>query len=108
MAVFASKTITTKAGRETEFEMLFAKLVKDVETHEHGTLLYQLCRMEPERYFLLEIYADDQAHRAHATSSHLWNIVPQLLACVEGEMEIQAYEPVGSFRNGTSIGTPAA
>ncbi len=65
-------TIQVKQGQEAEFEQVFKEMTAQVKAHEPGNLMYQLTRSraDPLTYKVLEMYADDDALKAHSSSDH--------------------------------------
>ena len=65
-------TIKVKEGQGPEFERAFADLAAKVKANEPGNVFYQLTksRTEPDTYKVLELYASEEALKAHGTSEH--------------------------------------
>jgi quinol monooxygenase YgiN len=65
--------MTVRDGRQAEFEAAFAEQAAKVRELEPGNQLYRLFRSPeaPQRYMVMEIYADETALRAHAEGAHL-------------------------------------
>jgi quinol monooxygenase YgiN len=61
------KHVLVKAGREREFEKLFADLREEMRKHEPGCVYYSLLksRTKPRVYIVEEQYRDEAALEAH-------------------------------------------
>jgi quinol monooxygenase YgiN len=79
------KTILVAAGREGEFERLFAELREQMRLHEPGCLLYSLHRSHtnPRAYTAQEQYRDQAAHDAHECSRHVREDSPRIRAVLD-------------------------
>lgn len=65
-------TIKIQDGKTGEFEKAFTDLAAKVKANEPGNVFYQLTksRTEPNTYKVLELYADQDALKAHGASDH--------------------------------------
>lgn len=65
-------TLQIQSDKTAEFEKAFARLASEVKANEPGNHLYRLCksRTEADTYKVMEIYADDEALKAHGSSAH--------------------------------------
>ena len=83
-------TLTVKAGKEQEFERLQTELSELTHASEPGTLVYDVLksRSKPRTYVVYGRFKDDAAFNAHQTSSFHDRLVPPIMACVEGEMDL--------------------
>ena len=68
-------TLKIQSDKIAEFETAFATLATEVRANEPGNHLYRLCksRTEADTYKVIELYADDEALKAHGTSTHFRN-----------------------------------
>lgn len=83
-------TLTIKAGKEQEFERLQKELSELTHANEPGTLVYDVLksRSKPRTYVVYGRFRDEAAFNAHQTSSFHDRLVPPIMACVEGEMDL--------------------
>ena len=83
-------TIRVQAGKETEFEGVFAQLARAVAANEAGNSYYKLFRTaETGVYKVLECYDDDAAVDAHRASDHFRTLGAKLGPCLAGAPEIE-------------------
>jgi quinol monooxygenase YgiN len=84
-------TLLVKAGQEAEFERLQEELSKLTHAEEPGTLVYDVLksRSKPRTYVVYGRFADEAAFQAHQASSFHDVLVPPIMACVEGDMDLQ-------------------
>jgi quinol monooxygenase YgiN len=84
-------TLVVKQGMEPEFERLQKKLSELTHAHESGTLVYDVIksRSKPRTYVVYARFKDEAAFQAHQASSFHDELVPPILACVDGEMDLQ-------------------
>ena len=84
-------TLAVKAGKEAEFERLQKELSELTHAAEPGTLVYDVIksRSKPRTYVVYGRFADDAAFQAHQASSFHERLVPPIMACVDGEMDLQ-------------------
>ncbi len=70
MAVGIIATLRVVDGKQDEFETGFAKMQEVVKADEPGCELYRLCRDKEDKtvYRVMEIYADEDARKAHGRS----------------------------------------
>jgi quinol monooxygenase YgiN len=89
------KTIQVTAGREAEFEQLFAELRERMRRTEPDCLLYSLIRSrsEPQKYFVQEQYRDEEALRIHEESAHGSEYFPKIRALLS-TIDVQYYDVV--------------
>jgi quinol monooxygenase YgiN len=83
-------TLTVKAGREREFERLQRELSEATHASEPGTLVYDVIksRSKERTYVVYGRFKDDEAFQTHMASGFHDRLVPPILACVEGEMDL--------------------
>ncbi len=83
-------TLTIKAGKEAEFERLQQELSQLTHRNEPGTLVYDILksRSKPRTYIVYGRFKDEAAFQAHQASTFHDRLVPPIMACVEGEMDL--------------------
>jgi quinol monooxygenase YgiN len=79
------KILVVAAGREREFERLFAELREQMRLHEPACFLYSLhrSRTNPHGYIVQEQYRDQAAHDAHECSKHVSEYSPRIRAVLD-------------------------
>ncbi|MEZ5741772.1 MAG: putative quinol monooxygenase [Burkholderiaceae bacterium] len=78
-------TIKVKDGHQQDFEAAAGKLVKAVNEHEAGCLLYTLNKGDdPLTYVFMERYQDDEAVKAHRASDHFKTYGREMGAFMDG------------------------
>ncbi len=84
-------TLAVKQGMEKEFERLQKELSELTHAQEPGTLVYDVIksRSKPRTYLVYGRFKDEAAFQAHQSSPFHDRLVPPILACVEGEMDLQ-------------------
>ena len=84
-------TLAVKQGMEKEFERLQKELSDLTHAQEPGTLVYDVIksRSKPRTYLVYGRFKDEAAFQAHQSSPFHDRLVPPILACVEGEMDLQ-------------------
>ena len=88
--------IMAKAGEETKLQGLLSQLIDvlaKVETCLGGEILHD--RGNPRRFLLVERWTDQPAHEA-ARAGLPEDLVNQLAACFDGEIDGSYYETVAS------------
>jgi quinol monooxygenase YgiN len=87
-------TIVVKAGKEAEFERLQKELSQLTHAHEPETLVYDVIkhRARPRTYVVYGRFKDEAAFELHMHSPFHERLVPPILACADGEMELQMYD----------------
>lgn len=83
-------TLVVKAGKEAEFEHLQRELSEITHATEPGTLVYDVIksRTKPRTYVVYGRFADEAAFETHMKSPSHDRLVPPILACVDGEMDL--------------------
>ena len=80
--------MTVKTGREREFEQACRALTEAVRQRERSVIYFEFFRLrEPRRYAVLESFPDEAAEHAHMNSPWLAEVLPTIVACVEGTWE---------------------
>ncbi len=87
-------TLVVKAGQEAEFERLQKELSNLTHAGEPDTLVYDVIksRTKPRTYVVYGRFKDDASFETHMASAFHDRLVPPILACVEGEMDLQMYD----------------
>ena len=87
--------MTVKAGREHEFEQVCRALAETVRRREPSVIYFEFFRLrEPRRYAVLESFPDEAAEHAHMNSSWLAEVLPTIVACVDGTWEREYLDPL--------------
>jgi len=83
-------TLLVKQGREAEFERLQKELSELTHAGEPGTLVYDVIksRSKPRTYVVYGRFKDEAAFQLHQSSPFHDKLVPPILACVEGDMDL--------------------
>jgi quinol monooxygenase YgiN len=84
-------TLAVKHGKEAEFERLQRELSELTHANEPGTLVYDVIksRSKPRTYVVYGRFKSEAAFQAHQSSPFHDRLVPPIMACVEGEMDLQ-------------------
>jgi quinol monooxygenase YgiN len=84
-------TLAVKDGREAEFERLQKELSELTHANEPGTLVYDVIksRTRPRTYVVYGRFKNEAAFEAHQSSPFHDRLVPPIMACVEGDMDLQ-------------------
>jgi quinol monooxygenase YgiN len=87
-------TLKVKAGMESEFERLQKELSELTHAHEPDTLVYDVIkhREQQRTYVVYARFKDDAAFEYHQKTSFHDRLVPPILACVDGAMDLQFYD----------------
>lgn len=90
-------TLNVLPGKEEEFEAAFGALAARVRADEPGNSVYQLTKSRTEAgvYKVLEIYADDDAIKAHRESAHFRELGARLGPCMAGRAVVEVLDAVG-------------
>jgi quinol monooxygenase YgiN len=96
MTVFIA-TLAVKPGKEKDFETLQRELSKLTHEAEPDTFVYDVIRHrdKPQTYVVYARFKDTAAFDFHQASPFHDRLVPPILACVAGDMDLQFYEFVG-------------
>lgn len=86
-------TLNVAAGREAEFERLQTELSEISHREEPGLVVYDVIRKQetPSTYVVYARFQDQAAFDLHQEADYHQRLVPPILACVEGEMDLQFY-----------------
>lgn len=86
-------TLNVAAGREADFERLQTELSEISHREEDGLLVYDVIRHseEPAKYVVYARFKDQAAFEFHQEADFHHRLVPPILDCVEGEMDLQFF-----------------
>ena len=86
-------TLNVAAGREADFERLQTELSEISHREEDGLLVYDVIRHteEPGKYVVYARFKDQAAFQFHQEADFHHRLVPPILECVEGEMDLQFF-----------------
>ena len=89
-------TLKVQDGKGDEFEAVFKNLMAQVKANEPGCLVYQLTksRAEAGTYKVLEIYANEDALKAHGQTEYFKAAGPKMGPCLAGRPEIEMLDAV--------------
>ena len=89
-------TLKVQDGKGEEFEGVFRDLMAQVKANAPGCLAYQLpkSRTEPNTYKVLELYANEDALKAHGQSEYFTAAGPKMAPCLAGRPEIENLDSV--------------
>jgi len=95
MIVFIA-TLNVAAGREADFERLQTELAEISHEKEPGLLVYDVIRHaeKPRTYVVYARFKDQAAFEFHQEADFHHRLVPPILDCVEGEMDLQFFEHI--------------
>jgi quinol monooxygenase YgiN len=87
-------TLQVAAGREKEFERLQTELSGISHREEDGLLVYDVLRHrdKPRTYVVFARFRDEEAFELHQQADFHQRLVPPILDCVEGEMDLQFFD----------------
>jgi quinol monooxygenase YgiN len=87
-------TLKVKAGMEAEFERLQKELSELTHAEEPATLVYDVIkhREQPRTYVVYARFKDEAAFEYHQKTAFHDRLVPPIIACVEGAMDLQFYD----------------
>lgn len=87
-------TLKVKPEREAEFEALQAELSALTHEAEPGTLVYDVIkdRERQHTYIVYARFSDEAAFQLHQASGFHDRLVPPILACVDGEMDLRLFD----------------
>lgn len=87
-------TLRVAAGREAEFEQLQTELSQISHHEEDGLLVYDVLRHKekPNTYVVVARFRDQAAFDLHQKADYHERLVPPILACVDGEMDLQFFD----------------
>jgi len=93
MIVFIA-TLQVAKGSEADFERLQTELSELAHSSEPGLLVYDVVRHaeNPLTYVVYARFKDQAAFDLHQEADFHQRLVPLILDCVEGEMDLQFFE----------------
>lgn len=93
MSTFIAKLVV-KEGKENDFENLQAELSKLTHDTEPDTLVYDVIRHkeEPRTYIVYARFKDEDAFQYHQKTDFHERLVPPILECLDGEMDLQFFD----------------
>ena len=96
MVVFIA-TLQVAEGKEADFERLQTNLSEISHASEPGLVVYDVIRHAEKkgRYVVYARFRDQAAFDFHQEADFHHRLVPPILDCVEGEMDLQFFEWVG-------------
>lgn len=88
--------LKVKADMTKEFEAAATELVKSVNAHEDGCLMYELYKSpkDPSEYVFMEKYADKAALDAHGKTDYFLAAQTKLGPCIAAAPDIKTYTAV--------------
>jgi quinol monooxygenase YgiN len=96
MVVFIA-TLQVAEGKEADFERLQTELSEISHAREPGLVVYDVIRHAEKKgkYVVYARFRDQAAFEFHQEADFHHRLVPPILDCVEGEMDLQFFEWVG-------------
>jgi quinol monooxygenase YgiN len=96
MVVFIA-TLNVAEGKEADFERLQSELSEISHAREPGLIVYDVIRHAEKKgtYVVYARFKDQAAFEFHQEADFHHRLVPPILECVEGEMDLQFFEWVG-------------
>ena len=90
-------TLRIKKGREAEFERLQQELSELTHAQEPDTHVYDVIRhrSDPSMYVVYARFKDEAAFQLHQATPFHDRLVPPIMDCVDGGMDLQFYDHVG-------------
>jgi quinol monooxygenase YgiN len=87
-------TLQVTAGREAEFERLQTELSRISHREEEGLLVYDVLRHrnKASTYMVVARFRDQAAFDFHQQADFHERLVPPILNCVDGEMDLQFFD----------------
>jgi quinol monooxygenase YgiN len=87
-------TLKVKSGREADFEKLQQELSQLTHRSEPDTMVYDVIkhREQARTYVVYGRFRNEAAFQLHQKSAFHERLVPPILDCVEGSMDLQFYD----------------
>ncbi|MGD8384083.1 MAG: antibiotic biosynthesis monooxygenase [Lysobacterales bacterium] len=87
-------TLKVAEGKEDDFERLQAELSRISHEREPGLVVYDVIRHKEKArtYVVYARFRDQAAFDTHQEADYHQRLVPPILDCVEGEMDLQFYD----------------
>ena len=92
MVVFIA-TLNVAEGKEADFERLQTELSEISHAREPGLIVYDVIRHAEKKgtYVVYARFKDQAAFEFHQEADFHHRLVPPILDCVEGEMDLQFF-----------------
>lgn len=89
-------TLNVKEGREADFEAHQAELARLTHEQEPDVLVYDVIRHQEQarHYVVYARFKDQEAFDAHMAIDFHDRLVPLILDCVDGEMDLQFFNSI--------------
>ena len=85
--------MTVKPDKQAEFVRLCRQLEEHVRANEPETVMYEFFKLrEPNRYLVLESFANEAAEHRHMGSKILAEVAPKISACLNGTWEREYFD----------------
>ncbi|MDD9797590.1 MAG: antibiotic biosynthesis monooxygenase [Alphaproteobacteria bacterium] len=96
MTAFIAK-LTIKPDMRAQFEAAQTELRTLTHKHEPNTPVYELLqsRDEPNVYFCVATFTDEAAFEYHMQTDFHDRLVPPIMDCLAGDMELSFYNVIG-------------
>ena len=93
MTAFIAR-MTVPPARQAEFEKLCAELSETAHRVEPGLVVYDVARHREDRdtYVFYARFRDEEAFQWHQQAGFHQRLVPPILDCVDGEMDLQFFD----------------
>lgn len=87
-------TVKVHPDKIPAYEACFRKYAPRMRASEPGMVLYEISKSPelPNTYKVLEVYKDEEALSAHISNEILKEWLPELYACIDGEVQIERYD----------------
>ncbi len=91
MTIGVIAKLRVQAGKNSDFETIFGRLVAAVNSNEEGCHFYALhrSRSDSQLYVVLEQYADQSALDAHGKTDYFRSIGAELAGCLAAAPDIE-------------------
>ena len=85
--------MTCKPDKRMDFIQLCRQLEEYVRANEPETVMYEFFKLrEPNRYLILESFANEAAEHRHMGSKILAELAPKISACLDGTWEREYFD----------------
>ena len=88
--------IKAQEGKAGRMEEEFKKMTVEVQNNEPGNLKYIVHRGidDPNRFFVYEIYKDEEAIKAHTSTPHFKTLFTTINLLMDGEPDVGHYQEI--------------
>jgi autoinducer 2-degrading protein len=88
--------IRAQEGKADRIEEEFRKMTVEVQNNEPGNLKYIVHRSidDPNRFFVYEIYKDEEAIKAHTSTPHFKTLFTTINPLMDGEPDVGHYQEI--------------